>query len=486
MIIRNVNLNFYYIFNQLKTKLLKCMRKKLLFAPLWGILALSLLSSCRTEDGAITQKQIEDKRFAVLIPKNGKPVNYADGFAYLMRKYDKAQKTNLSGLNNTIVLNNLTAGVNKRPLIITFEKGDPYVEFNIRTEIATEANGNKSIIYPKVKGNKVIGFVETVLSQNETHMSYYTYTSESSLYKNYKDDFQEALDRYKNQRQIRLSASIKPMADSEIEGVVIIKRKKKDDTGTPRPPEEGGGCQEHAECIDYNPGGGGGNGGGEETEQVDEIVITDLKAYPCAFAIAQELPNLKNELGNVLNKIFKNSDKYNITFKASKLLKATDATDGETAGPKDPANYNGDVYNQTIYLNKYMLENATKEYILATMYHEVVHAYLNSELNRLGQQQFQVEYPKVIIDHTTVVDAVGGQLIVNVFKYYPDHQEAAAYINTLQDILTDYNPNLSPETARILAKTGMVNLTPDEKKINDKERGIDKTLGQQEGTKCTN
>ncbi|HCD9236642.1 TPA: hypothetical protein NEG48_003682 [Elizabethkingia anophelis] len=466
------------------------MRKKILFAPLWGIFALSLLSSCRTEDGAVTQKQIEDKRFAVFVPRDGKTVNYADAFAYLMRKYDKTQKTNLSGLNNTIVLNNLTASVNKRPLAITFEKGDTYVEFNIRTEIATETNGEKSIIYPKVKGDKVIGLVEAVLSQNETRMSYYTYNSDSNLYKDYKDDFQEALGRYQKRRTVRLVAGIKPMADSDIEEVVIVvKRKKKEDTPTPRPPEEVGGCQEHAECIDYNPGGGGGNGNGEDIslpEKVDRIDISELKDYPCAFDIAKELPNLKNDLGTVLNKIFKNSDKYNITFKASKLLKATDATDGETAGPKDPANYKGDVYNQTIYLNKYMLENATKEYILVTMYHEVVHAYLNSELNRLGQQQFQVEYPKVIIDHTTVVDAVGGQLIVNVFKYYPDHQEAAAYINTLQDILTNYNPNLSLETARILAKTGMVNLTPDEKKINDKERGIIKTLGQQEGTKCTN
>ncbi|MDV3561164.1 hypothetical protein CMU36_18810, partial [Elizabethkingia anophelis] len=60
------------------------MRKKILFAPLWGIFALSLLSSCRTEDGAITQKQVEDKRFSVFVPKDGKPVNYANGFALVM------------------------------------------------------------------------------------------------------------------------------------------------------------------------------------------------------------------------------------------------------------------------------------------------------------------------------------------------------------------------------------------------------------------
>ncbi|MCT3839483.1 hypothetical protein HZP70_18145, partial [Elizabethkingia anophelis] len=85
------------------------MRKKLLFAPLWGIFALSLLSSCRTEDGAVTQKQIEDKRFAVFVPKDGRPVNYADGFALVMKKYDEKKNTNLSGINNNLVINNLTA-----------------------------------------------------------------------------------------------------------------------------------------------------------------------------------------------------------------------------------------------------------------------------------------------------------------------------------------------------------------------------------------
>ena len=76
------------------------MRKKLLFVPLWGIFTLSLLSSCRSEDGAIQQKQIEDNRFATFIPKSGKTINYADGFASLMKRYDNLHKTNLSGINN--------------------------------------------------------------------------------------------------------------------------------------------------------------------------------------------------------------------------------------------------------------------------------------------------------------------------------------------------------------------------------------------------
>ncbi|TYO93380.1 hypothetical protein LX74_00458, partial [Elizabethkingia miricola] len=59
-----------------------------------------------------------------------------------MKRYDKVQNTNISGLNNTVVINNLTASINKRPLALTLEKGDTYVEFNIRTEMITEENGD--------------------------------------------------------------------------------------------------------------------------------------------------------------------------------------------------------------------------------------------------------------------------------------------------------------------------------------------------------
>ncbi|MDX8569417.1 hypothetical protein OZ668_15560 [Elizabethkingia sp. HX XZB] len=460
------------------------MRKKLLSTSLWGIFALSLLSSCRTEDGAVTQKQIEDKRFAVFVPKDGKTVNYANAFAYLMRKYDKTQKTNLSGLNNTIVLNNLTASVNKRPLAITFEKGDTYVEFNIRTEIATETNGEKSIIYPKVKGNEVIGLVEAVLSQNETRMSYYTYNSDSNLYKDYKDDFQEALERYQKRRTVRLVAGIKPMADSDIEEVVIVvKRKKKEDTPTPRPPEEVGGCQEHAECIDYNPGGGGGNGNGEDIslpEKVDEISIEQLINFPCAFAIAQELPSLKNDLGTILNKIFKNSDKYKITFRSKSNM---GMDDGQTGGAFNQAGK----FFATIDLNEDVLKNATKEYILVTMYHEVIHAYLDFEKGRLGDQKFSEAYP--MFGFTYDKDN-NGDPIKRIY-FLESHQEYGQFLDTLEDIIFSYNtqhsPNnpLSRETIRAMAKSGVTKLSQNEYDLNQRERGTNvKQNGTPNGTKC--
>ena len=71
------------------------MKKHLFYPAFFGIITLSVLSSCRTEDGAMTQKQVEDKRFAVFVPQPGKTVNYASGFAYLMQRYDNLHRTNL-------------------------------------------------------------------------------------------------------------------------------------------------------------------------------------------------------------------------------------------------------------------------------------------------------------------------------------------------------------------------------------------------------
>lgn len=66
------------------------MKKTLFYPCLWGILTLSTLSSCRTEDVANTQKQVEDKRFAVFIQKSeGEKIDYVQGFAYLYQNYFK-------------------------------------------------------------------------------------------------------------------------------------------------------------------------------------------------------------------------------------------------------------------------------------------------------------------------------------------------------------------------------------------------------------
>lgn len=128
------------------------MKKHLFYPSLWGILILSLLSSCRTEDGAITQKQLEDKRFAVFVPKSGESINYAKGFAFLMQRYDNLHKTNLSGINNNKpIIGNLNTSASINQSTSTIQSNEAYVEFGVHTKTFTEKNGdNRDLCFRKL------------------------------------------------------------------------------------------------------------------------------------------------------------------------------------------------------------------------------------------------------------------------------------------------------------------------------------------------
>ncbi|HFK5537272.1 TPA: hypothetical protein ACGZ96_002418 [Elizabethkingia anophelis] len=222
------------------------MRKKILFAPLWGIFALSLLSSCRTEDNLVQQNKTQEaKYFSVFVPKSGEKINYANGFAFLMKRYDELHKTNLSGINNNPVLRNLSASTSKNASV--FQSTGVYVEFAVRSQTITEENGDKWVVFPKVEGSKVVSLVAAVLSQKETYVSYHTISEGDELYKRNINRFQEALARYQKQRvTLALNASINPMAGSGCSNNGV----EYDNCGIPEV------------VIDVPPRGGGGGGTG--------------------------------------------------------------------------------------------------------------------------------------------------------------------------------------------------------------------------------
>ena len=76
----------------------------------------------------------------VFYSSTGKTVNYADGFAHLMKRYDSIHKTNLSGMNNVPVISHLNASTDKNNL--SSQNGETFVAFfNIRSQTVTEENG---------------------------------------------------------------------------------------------------------------------------------------------------------------------------------------------------------------------------------------------------------------------------------------------------------------------------------------------------------
>ncbi|WP_139368967.1 hypothetical protein [Elizabethkingia meningoseptica] len=295
------------------------MRKKLLFAPLWGIFALSLLSSCRTEDGAISQKQVEDKRFAVFVPKDGKSVNYANGFAYLMKQYDNLHKTNLSGINNKFIIGTL-ASTDKTASLL--QNGESYVEFNVRSQIFNGENGDKWIIFPRVQGNKVVGLVYAVLTEKETKVSYVDFNKQEASYKECEILFQEGLDRLRKRTKLNISASIKPVAvDTDKEWPTEIQVEDVSVPGrvlpNPGGGSPGGGCIAHSNCI--NPGidsgggdgsGGGGGGGGDLDIETDvspnfRMKLSDQRKYLRFTEMVKGLKSYVQNNSNILESLVK-------------------------------------------------------------------------------------------------------------------------------------------------------------------------------------
>ena len=316
------------------------MRKKLLYASLWGILILSLLSSCRTEDRLTQKQQEKDLRFSVFVPKNGKPINYADGFAFLMKRYDGVQKTNLSGVNNKPIIGTI-ANADKTTSIT--QDGQSYVEFNVKSQIITEENGDKWIVFPKVQGNRVIGLVSATLTDKGTYVRYQNYNEQDELYKLNVVAFQESLNKFQQKfKVLALNASINPVAglgcrkedgewvDCSIPDVIITVPKPNPGTTNPSGPGGGGGgCQEHANCIAPGDGGGG--------------FIEPLQD-PCSRAQrALSAPNVKSAIQSLKDRMNDpNKTTNNEQLHVIKKDGSTDVIDGK----QDHVPFSPDIYTK--------------------------------------------------------------------------------------------------------------------------------------------
>lgn len=378
------------------------MTKNLLKASLWGILTLSTLYSCRTEDGAMMQKQVEDKRFAVFVPKSGETINYANGFASLMKKYDQVHLTNISGINNKPVIKSLSASTNKS--VSSFQDIGKYVEFNIRSQTVNEENGNKWVVFPKVENDKVTGLIIATLRDKETQVVFTDLDINDGFYAENIPLFQQALDRYLSKKKSKLNAvasikssaiaSVDPGADPgtdpgtdpkehDIEGVTVKGKPKTSDNGTnglPSGPSTPASCEQVEGC--YNPveTGGGSSDASTSFEQwaAQHIDDRNLKDNKCANDVYQTLKNRSGLFYNLLGNFKGGSSILNLSF----IIKPISSPPGTiTTGQTNPENIkNGYI---TITMNPDAL-GSTDLGIATTYIHEMIHAKMIHDLVNVG------------------------------------------------------------------------------------------------------
>lgn len=185
-----------------------------------------------------------------------------------------------------------------------------------------------------------------------------------------------------------------------------------------------------------------------------EDTIKDSLTNPCAKALLAQAPNLNNDIAKILRETFGTNDRFNITVHnksfATDPKHKKDVAYTETIGRVD--SYNKDILICDIYLNDDIISKASQEYILGTIYHEVVHAFLNTESLSLGKESFNKKYPFVKEQYLSI----GGEQ-VRRYVFLDSHERFAPFIDNLaRGILSLPNTKVSMEEAIALAKAGVV------------------------------
>ena len=200
-----------------------------------------------------------------------------------------------------------------------------------------------------------------------------------------------------------------------------------------------------------------------------EDTIEDNLTNPCAKALLAQAPNLNNDIAKILRETFGTNNKYNITVTEKPLS----GMSGYSSFPEVKQNS----IEAIIYLNSNMLGTVTQEYVLVTIYHEVIHVFLNAEHAKLGETVFNQKYPSVTYQDYPV----GNGQQTRRYKLRTDHSRFDAFLEKLAQSIISFNPNFTLERARAIAKEGIVEdffISPtDATFIQEQKNGTN-------GTKC--
>ncbi|WP_143305989.1 hypothetical protein [Chitinophaga vietnamensis] len=186
-------------------------------------------------------------------------------------------------------------------------------------------------------------------------------------------------------------------------------------------PGEGGGTGGGSE-PDYSGGGGGAGGAGTGTGNIILYDIINNLQSPCLINSVHAVNNgvLKNTVSTILCRIFDQPDNFNIRFYEASLA---DSIDGDTK-PFTNSSGTSISYNMDITLNSKLVTqfHSSQEYIVATILHEVLHAY------------FSAKNYNPIVDH---------------------NEMGLFYIDKMSAALREIFPSLSDEDATALAWGGV-------------------------------
>jgi hypothetical protein len=165
--------------------------------------------------------------------------------------------------------------------------------------------------------------------------------------------------------------------------------------------------------------------------------------YPCLTDLLQTMPNINREAQLLLDSTFNVKSYVNLTFAIDPNLGVnnnpalTYPTSVQTLFSGGAA-----LFNDTIFINPYYVNNATKEFMVGVLYHEAIHTYINYQFYRYSIGEIadsniiKAQFP-IFWNQLSNTYALTG----SIFPLEHHEQMAQSYINTIKNlILPFYNP----------------------------------------------
>ncbi len=220
----------------------------------------------------------------------------------------------------------------------------------------------------------------------------------------------------------------------------------------------------------------GGTTGKPANCSSNQDIIDSLRGYPCAQEVLGTFTaKLSDSISSMIKSVFGINESLNLLYSVDPNLAGTTED-----GYYNHINYIGGNAYYLISLNPTTLLNASKEYILATMIHEALHAYIRNKKNTLDSTTFNQEFP-----------------LYGTYKSNdPDHQlMATQFLNSFIKTLSGFNSNLDLSAARAICLAGLYgtdywktlsdSTSLKQKNLADRNVNDTTSYGHYKGTICT-
>ncbi|MDQ7950158.1 MAG: hypothetical protein AAGB30_11110 [Pedobacter sp.] len=205
-----------------------------------------------------------------------------------------------------------------------------------------------------------------------------------------------------------------------------------------------------------------------------DIDTSALDTFRCAKKLIKLMPTINSDISKLIDSAFGKNHRVNLKIVPDYSLVGDTVLDGRTSNQYATFALNGKTYYSfTVEINPDILSYGTNEYVLVTIYHEALHAYLKWQYAELGPSAFALQFEGLNVN--------GGRLLGYID---PQHVPMGytKFVNGLKNAIMAYNPGFDASRAYAMAVTGIGQVTAAQSTMNKQERNTRKT--GYTGTKC--